>query len=216
MHCPHYDQHTCYLSYQTCIHYQAAAQAKVLAEVNHQAGVTISKTHINPIITAKTPLFLPNRGITTVSGKLKSTINGKPLSGISIRIGDQVTTTDYYGKFQLSGVPKGTVAIDIEGNNIYHRRTVIKTNWLRSIQIDAPEKDSQFNLGFYRELARGNHPEEKRMYSIRRWTHKEAPMFYIDLNTIATSGKKIPSKTIRTIRTVIKKFFLCLAEECTT
>jgi hypothetical protein len=92
----------------------------------------------------------------------------------------------------------------IEGGDIYTRRAAVDTSAGRSVLLDAIEINSNFNLGFYRELARGNHPEEGDMYRTHRWMSSTPPTVYIDNNALGTLDGVIEQSTINTVRDVVR------------
>ncbi len=202
MFCPHDKGAVCQASYKNCLHYHSAAQMKTLADLRQVSG-SVWKPSLTQAFSEK-ELVLPNyRGSTGISGKVCGSLSGKALSGVSIKVGKQSTITDYYGKFRLNGIPKGLVPVTLEGTGIYPRRVDVNARQFGVIKLDAIEKSSDFNLNFYRELARGNW--ERQLNPICRWTRRKPPTFYIDTNSSSIRAGKISAKTIRRIKKVIKK-----------
>ena len=202
MFCPYDQGAACQSLHKNCLHYHAAAHMKMIADLRQVSG-TVWKPSLIQVFLEK-EIVLPNYlGTTSISGKLRGSINGKALSGVSVRIGRQSTTTDYYGKFRLNSVPKGVIPVMLEGSKIYPRRIAVNAKQFGPIKLDAIEKSSDFNLNFYRELARGNW--ERQLNPIYRWTRRKPPTFYIDTNDHSVLAGKISTRTIRRLKKVIKK-----------
>ena len=203
MYCPHYEGRICNEVYSTCIHYHAVSQVKILEE--------IKQLHKSPwaylsagTLAQNAKVSAYDRGTTKATGRLTGTIQGKALGGVTIKIGNQSTITDVDGRFKLYHVPRGTLPANLSGESIYPCSLAMNTAKLGSIKVNTIEKSSHFNLDFYRELARGNHPREREIHPLYRWTRSKAPTFYIDTNASSIDGK-ITSKTIKRVKKVIKK-----------
>ena len=160
------------------------------------ASASPSATGCSPTTKAGKSSVLPGKGTTNATGRLTGTIEGKALAGVTIKIGNQSTITDIDGRFKLYHVPRGTLPASLSGEGIYPCSLRMNTAKLGSIKVNTIEKSSHFNLDFYRELARGNHPQEREIHPLYRWTRSKAPTFYIDTNTSLIEGK-IHSKTLR-------------------
>lgn len=142
-------------------------------------------------------------GTGNLAGTLVGTISNQPLAGVSLRIGSLRTTTDLYGNFRLDGVGDRPCLLNISGDPVYPRRVIVNPSNERVIQVDAIEQQSAFHLGFYRELARGNHPEEKDLSPIHRWTGATPPTLYLDTNARAVYDRVVTQETIDRISRVI-------------
>ena len=59
------------------------------------------------------PLETP-RGATALAGTVLA-LDGRPLEGVTVWIGEQSTTTDVTGRFVLTGVPRGAQVLEVEG-----------------------------------------------------------------------------------------------------
>ncbi|UVS79156.1 DNRLRE domain-containing protein [Actinokineospora sp. UTMC 2448] len=70
-------------------------------------------TRHDPAPVRERPLQFP-LGFTGVAGKVLSTA-GAPLAGVKVSVGDQQTSTDDQGRFVLTGVPSGHVAVRVDG-----------------------------------------------------------------------------------------------------
>lgn len=140
-----------------------------------------------------------------LAGKVIGTIQGQPLAGVTVSANSRSTTTASDGTFLLSGVGEGIFAVIISGNALYVRTVVVNTANGRSVSIDAIETNSNFNLKFYREIARGNHPLERDLFPTHRWVNPTPPTFYINTNAQAALDGVIDGKTIDTVGRVLKE-----------
>ena len=138
-----------------------------------------------------------------LAGAVVGTISAQPLAGVSVRIESHQTTTDVYGNFRLNGVGDGQCLLNVTGDQVYPRRVIVNPANGRVIQVGAIERQSAFHLEFYRELARGNHPEEKDLLPTHRWTGATPPTVYIDTNARAIYDGVISQETIDRIAQVI-------------
>jgi hypothetical protein len=153
------------------------------------------------------PKLPPDPGPGNLAGLIVGTINGRALAGVTVSVGSISTSTDSDGIFRLDGVGEGVLAVMIEGGDIYTRRAVVDTAAGRSVLLDAIEVNSGFNLGFYREIARGNHPDEGELHPIRRWINPTPPTVYIDTDASATLDGVIDRDQINAVRSLISKMF---------
>lgn len=140
-----------------------------------------------------------------VVGTVIGTVSQQPVAGVTVFINTRSVVTDATGHFRLDDVETGDVAVTISGDQIYPRKTYLSLPNHHDLFFDVIEKNSGFHLGFYRELARGNHPTEHNMFPIHRWTHDVAPTFYIDTNSSATFDDVITEETIAFTRDVISR-----------
>lgn len=140
-----------------------------------------------------------------LAGKVVGAINGNALAGVQVTIGGKSTTTGLDGTFRLDGVGSGNLAVGLSGNAVYTRTAAVNTANGRSVLLDAIETNSSFSLKFYRELARGNHPNEGNMYPIHRWTNSTPPTFYINTNAQAALDGAINQQTIDTVKQVLNE-----------
>ena len=144
-------------------------------------------------------------GTGNLAGKVVGTIYGQPLGSVLVRVGSRSTQTGSDGTFRVDGVGSGTLAVQVSGASVYTRTVAVNTNQGRSVGIDAIEVNSSFNLGFYRELARGNHPSERQMLQTHRWVNTTPPTVYIDTNAAITIDKVIDQQTIDSVANVISQ-----------
>lgn len=151
------------------------------------------------------PDLPPDPGVNNLAGKVVGTVNGQPLSGVQVSANGKTTSTNSDGIFVLYGVGSGSFGVEISGAPIHTRLAAVNTNTGRSVLLDAIEIDSAFNLGFYREIARGNHPNEKHIYPTHRWVNPTPPTFYIDTDASATLDGLIDNNQINTVKDVIRK-----------
>lgn len=143
----------------------------------------------------------------SISGQVTGSINHQPLSGVKVSAQGKSATTNSNGNFTLPSISDGTFGITLEGNDIYTRRqavTVTASN-RSALALNAIEKNSAFNLAFYRELARGNHPNERDLYQTHRWTNTTAPTFYIDTDASVTLDGMIDQNQINRVTDVIRQ-----------
>lgn len=138
-----------------------------------------------------------------LAGNITGAINKQPIAGVTVSVRTRSVTTDSNGVFRLDNIGEGNLALIISGEQIYTRTAAVNTANGRSIQLDVIEKESDFNLDFYRELARGNHPQERELLPIHRWDNPIPPTFYIDTNAAATFDEVVTQSTIETTRRVI-------------
>ncbi len=144
-------------------------------------------------------------GPNNLAGKVIGTINRQPLVDVQVAVNGKITTTDSDGMFVLYDVGSGAFGVEISGNQVYTRLAAVNTNVGRSVLLDAIEISSPFHLGFYRELARGNHPNEKNIYPTHRWVSPTPPTFYIDTNARVTLDGVIDSTQIAIVKRVIQE-----------
>ncbi|MBD3307111.1 hypothetical protein GF339_11855 [candidate division KSB3 bacterium] len=138
-----------------------------------------------------------------LAGKVIGTISGQPLSNVIVSVGTQSAATGSDGTFRLDNVGEGILAVFLSGNTIYSRTVAVSTADGRSVPLDAIEMNSNFHLGFYRELARGNHPQEGDLYPTHRWVTN--PTFFINTNSSAALDGVIDQDTINTVRNVLNE-----------
>ncbi len=144
-------------------------------------------------------------GAGNLAGKVVGSIYGKALVGVTVSVGSHSAVTKTDGTFRLDGVGEGNLSVIISGDKVYRRTKAVNTAQGRSVGIDAIENGSNFNLRFYRELARGNHPQEGDLFQTHRWTSATPPTFYINTNAVSTLDGKIDQKTIDTVARVLKE-----------
>jgi len=202
MFCPHYDKHTCNEVYEMCIHYQSANQVKVLKEVKISHSRSLEAPTVDTLIEdyIVSPTYIGSRKL---AGKVIGTIDGQPISGVTVSVGKRSITTDAKGKFTLRRAGKGLFAVVISGESIYPRSAAVNnTTMTRSVKLDVIEISGNFDLNFYRELARG--ALEGNMRPIHRWINPKAPTFYIDTNKSSIDGS-ITKSTIKKVQDVIQQ-----------
>ena len=111
----------------------------------------------------------------------------------------------------LEGVGDGYLTITISGEEVFQRGVVLDAAEGRSVVLDAIERESAFNLDFYRELARGGHPTEGNMFPIQRWTGQAPPTIYIDMNASETDAGQIDSDMLKRTHEVIARMIPVLS-----
>lgn len=150
------------------------------------------------------PTTVPtNPGSGDLTGSIIGTIYGQPLAGVTVSVRGISTTTGTNGTFWLNGVGDGIFGVIISGNNIYTRTAAVNTANGRSVLLDAIERNSDFHLGFYRELARID--DRGAMHPTRRWTNLTPPTFIIDTDAGATLDGRIDQGQINTVRSIIER-----------
>jgi hypothetical protein len=152
-----------------------------------------------------TPTPGPQSG--TLTGRVVGTVNEDPLTGVRVTVQGKSATTDSNGRFTFSGITNGTLGVTVDESSKNYPRVmaVTVTSGNRSITVDAFEKGGAFNLKFYQELARGNHPNERNIYQTHRWTNSTPPTFYIDTEASATADGKIDDNQIQRVKNVIRQ-----------
>ena len=152
-----------------------------------------------------TPGLPADPGANNLAGKVTGTVNGQPLDGVQVKANGKTTYTNSDGTFVLYGVGSGSLGVEISGSQVYTRLAAVNTNAGRSVLLDAIEISSSFHLGFYREIARGNHPNEKDINPTHRWVNPTPPTFYIDTDASVTQDGVIDANQINIVRDVIEK-----------
>ena len=145
-------------------------------------------------------------GAGNLAGKVVGTINGGALSGITVTVNSISTVTASDGTFTLTGVGTGNLAVVLTGSSIYTRTAAVNTSTDgRSVLLDAIEANSSFYLDFYREIARGNHPDEGDLLQTHRWTGSSTPTVYINTNSEAALDGTINNSTISAAKSVVSE-----------
>ncbi|PID56123.1 hypothetical protein CSB45_12880 [candidate division KSB3 bacterium] len=146
----------------------------------------------------------PGQG--NLAGRVVGTVYGRSLAGVTVSVNSRSVITESDGSFLLYGVGEGSLAVILSGEGIYPRTKVVNTaRDGRSISVDAIETGSSFDLNFYRELARGNHPLERDIFPTHRWTNPQPPKFYINTNAAAAKDGTIDQWTIDATIRVLKE-----------
>lgn len=150
--------------------------------------------------------LLADPGEGNLAGRVVGTVYGAPLAGVTVSVNSFSTVTADDGTFFLQGIGEGHLAITLSGDNIYTRVKCLNTGVDgRSVSLDAIENFSDFNLKFYREIARGNHPRERDLLPTHRWTNPNPPTFYINTNGEATVDGTVDPQTIEATRRVLRQ-----------
>jgi hypothetical protein len=147
--------------------------------------------------------FPTTPGSEDLTGTIIGTIYGRVLAGVTVSARGISTSTGTDGIFRLNGVGDGIFGVIISGNDIYTHTTAVNTANGRSVLLDAIERNSDFHLGFYRELARID--DYGYMHPTYRWTNLIPPTFIIDTNASATRDGRIDQGQINTVRDIIKR-----------
>lgn len=187
-------------SFRSCLIFFCAMLAwGSVQSCQHDSSPTAPlESDAKPAPTATVP---PASAMKSMQGTVLGTITRRALPNVQVKLGSQTTLTDAEGKFAFADVTQSSLSIQVSGASIYTRIAALSAS--ENIEIDAIEKESGFHLGFYRELARGNHPTEQHLYPLQRWMH--APTFYIDTNPSATNQEEISKETIEQVKQLIAK-----------
>jgi hypothetical protein len=153
-------------------------------------------------VNTEEPVQTGDPGAGNLAGMVLGTLSEQPLAGITVSARGKTTTTNSDGTFSLSGVGTGTFAVLLTSSVTYTRTAAVNTgtNSGRWVELDVFET-SNFDLRFYRELVRGNHPAEDDLFPIRRWTTQ--PTVYIDSNSSSVRDGVIDQTRINTARSVL-------------
>lgn len=98
------------------------------------------------------PTAPPSSGSPRVTGHVLATIGGAPLVGVTLSAGGSTATTDASGFFVLMPTG-GKVPLLVTGGGIITRNTFLNAA-THDTTIDVIRQDGQFDLAFYRQLAR--------------------------------------------------------------
>ncbi len=140
-----------------------------------------------------------------LAGIVRGTTTHSPLAGLTVTLGQRRAQTASDGTFRLDGVEAGQRVLAVFGDAIYARGVTINAAQGRVVQFDAIEQQSAFDLGFYRELVRGHHPQEGRLLPLQRWTAVTPPTIYIDTNPSATLNHTIDPAVIATTEQTLRE-----------
>ena len=156
------------------------------------------KNPITPVNNGSDP------GPGNLAGKVIGSLSKQPLVGITVAARGKTTTTNYDGTFRLDDVGDGIFSVVLTSGSTYKRTIAANTNTSggRWVDVDVFGK-SNFDLRFYRELARGNHPAENSLFSIRHWATQ--PTFYIDTNGYSTQDGVVNQEQIDAARDVLSQ-----------
>lgn len=147
--------------------------------------------------------FPTDPGSGDLTGSVIGTVLGRPLVGVTVSVRGISTITSSDGTFRLNGAGDGILGVVISGNDIYTRIAAVNTVNGRSVVLDAIERNSDFHLGFYRELARVD--DRGYMHPTRRWTNLSPPTFIIDTNASETFDGLIDQGQINIVRQIIQR-----------
>ncbi|PIE32439.1 hypothetical protein CSA56_15640 [candidate division KSB3 bacterium] len=140
-----------------------------------------------------------------LAGIVIGTLDKQTLQGVTVSVNSRSAITGSDGTFLLTGVGEGILAVVISGSNIYTRTQAVNTADGRSVVLDVLEQNSSFDLTFYREIARGNHPLERDLFPTHRWTSSTPPTFYINTNGAAANDGVIDQEDIDTVASVLRQ-----------
>jgi hypothetical protein len=131
---------------------------------------------------------------------LTATNGGQPLDGASVDIGGVSTQTNASGQYMLTA-PASSVALalTIHGTGLLTRNAFLMSRSSRSVNLDAIQQASGFDLGFYREFVRNGFEAPNALEPLRRLP--AAPNLYI--RTVDDAGQPIDAVTLDTTESAI-------------
>jgi hypothetical protein len=133
----------------------------------------------------------------TLSGTVRATNGGQPLSGVQAALGSTTTMTDGSGGFTVQTLPAGTLGLMLTGAGIVPRSLFVAAGSSRNVTVDAIAL-AGFDLHFYRQLVRNG--SEGGSEPLRRWML--APQVY--LRTVRDDGAPINAAMLDTTEAVIR------------
>lgn len=135
----------------------------------------------------------------TITGTVTATNGAQPLSGLSVDLNGQSTTTNGAGGFTYALTSGTTSRLALTGVGIVPRALLLNAGAARTVDVGAIALGGSFDLGFYRQFVRntlegGNEP-------LRRWT--VAPNVYV--RTTRNDGTAIDASMLDTVEAVIRE-----------
>lgn len=120
-----------------------------------------------PTVTPPPPTPAPQT--VTLTGHLTALNGGQGLGGVQAALGATIAQTSGTGSFTASMPPTGSVALVLTGAGIVPRSLQVAMLTTRDLAVDAIATGSEFDLGFYRQIARDAN-ESASLQPLRRWT----------------------------------------------
>jgi hypothetical protein len=156
-----------------------------------------------PHITTSTPTTVstarPGTGI--VSGALVGNQDRQPIAGAQLRANGTTLLTNANGEFQLTGLPEGSVQVELSGAGLVTRVTNLGVSGTRTnVTLDVIRDAAPFDLSFYRQFARDGTANPAALESLKPWT--VAPSFYMRTVTDDT-GEAIAPDVLAGVRRVV-------------
>lgn len=148
------------------------------------------------------PPAAPTPTSVTLSGRITSTVSGRPLADLPVSIsGFAPTKTDSAGAFRFT-LPNqvATYRITASSNSIVAREVYAKVSATGAVTFDAIELADGFDLKYYEQLVR-NGFEGTGQEPIRRWTQN--PKIY--LKTVDDRGRAVGAGTLSAVETIFSE-----------
>ena len=61
-------------------------------------------------------------GASSYRGETVSAVDGRPISGVAVKVGERAAVSDQLGRFELTDLPEGAVTVTLSGASIVERR----------------------------------------------------------------------------------------------
>lgn len=144
-------------------------------------------------------------GSGTISGIVVSVVEGLPIPGASVKVGNVTSTADADGRFAVAGIPAiGQFPFVIEAPGYFQRRTSVRLTYLASppeVEVDLIPHSTPFDYNFFRQFARNELERGPTgLEPLRPWT--VAPSFYIK-TVLDPTGEPILSGVVEHVATVL-------------
>lgn len=138
----------------------------------------------------------------SLTGQLAATQSLTALPGQTITVGGLTAQTNSAGQFTLTLTNPATT-LTVSGSNVLTRTTNV-SGVSHAFIVDAVQLDGQFDLAYYRQLARNAFDGPTTLEPIRRWTR--APVF--DVQTINDKGQAVDPVLLAQIKAAISEVTL--------
>lgn len=134
----------------------------------------------------------------TLSGTVRATNGGQPLSGVTVEAGTTTGTTDGEGRYSMN-LPAGTAGgkFTINGPGLLARTGFFSGSSSRTLDLEA-FSHSGFDHAYFRAIARNGFESPGALQPLRRWTR--APMIYV--RTIDDTGRAILPEVLQQVITI--------------
>lgn len=131
----------------------------------------------------------------TLSGTVRATNGGQPLSGVAVEAAATSTTTDGAGRYSLN-LAAGTASgrFTLSGPGLLTRTGFFMGGSTRTLDLDAFAL-AGFDHGYFRALARNGWEDPDTLEPLRRWTR--APQVYI--RTVDNTGRAILPEVLQQV-----------------
>lgn len=134
----------------------------------------------------------------TITGTVTTTLTGEPVAGASLNFGDQTIAANSAGRWTLNGngTISGLFGVEVSAPEHLTRKTAIRAENGRDVEVDLIRVGGVFSLGFYRQFVRNDYDQPGILQNLRRWT--ENPSVYVDIRNPRTGA--LTSDEIEVIR----------------